>query len=102
MKSERFSIIGRARETVQRLRVEKTTSIALGITFVAAGAVVLAATQYRAFSPVGGGWVAGTVADKDFVVDKDFQYVDETSTELRREAQAELVPPVFTLNALVT
>ena len=42
------------------------------------------------------------VADKDFVVERDFPYVDETATEVRRDAQAELVPPVFTLNALVT
>jgi putative nucleotidyltransferase with HDIG domain len=101
MKSDRFPFIGRARDVIQRLRLEKTTSIAVGVTFLTACAVVLAATQFRAFSPVGGGWLSGTVADKDFVVERDFQYVDETSTEVRREAQAELVPPVFTLNNLV-
>ena len=103
MKSSRFRSVEKAAEIIQRLRLEKWTSIAVAGTFVAACAVVLATTQFRAFSPGGGnGWLAGTVAERDFVVERDFQYVDETATELRREAQAELVPPAFTLNALVT
>ena len=37
----------------------------------------------------------GKVAEKDIVVDRDIEYVDEKATELKREAEALLVPPVF-------
>jgi putative nucleotidyltransferase with HDIG domain len=104
MKSSRSGFLSRAREILQRIRLEKWTTISVACAFVAACAVVLAATLFRAFSAGAGagGWTAGAVAEKDFVVERDFQYVDEAATEQRRDAQADLVPPVFTLNELVT
>jgi hypothetical protein len=104
MKSSRFPSLSRAGELLQRLRLEKWTAVATAGAFVAACVLVLLTTQSKVFSLRGSadGWVAGTVADKDFVVERDFPYVDETSTELKREAQADLVPPVFTLDSVVT
>ena len=70
------------------------------VAFLAALAVVLVTTQFRGL-PLRGrpdGMEPGTVADKDYVVERDFPFVDEKATELRRDAQAKLVPPVFTLN----
>ncbi len=103
MRSSRSGFLRRAGEVMQRVRLEKWTAVSVAGAFVAAFVIVLAATQFRAFTPAGpGGWLAGTVAEKDFVVERDFQFVDEAATEQRREAQAALVPPVFTLNSLVT
>ncbi len=39
----------------------------------------------------------GKVAEKDIVVDRDIEYEDKKATELKREAQELLVPPVFTV-----
>ena len=38
----------------------------------------------------------------DYVIERDYQFVDEHATQLKRDAQEKLVPPVFTLNALVS
>lgn len=40
---------------------------------------------------------AGKVAEKDIVVDRDIEYEDKKATELKREAEALLVEPVFRL-----
>jgi len=63
--------------------------------------VILLATQLRGISDrsSANAWIAGTVATADYVVEQDFQYVDEKATQLRRAAQANLVPPVFAVNA---
>ena len=37
----------------------------------------------------------GKVAEKDIIVDRDIEYIDDKATELKREAQVRLVPPVF-------
>ena len=37
----------------------------------------------------------GKVAEKDIIVDRDIEYKDEKATQLKREAQALLIPPVF-------
>ena len=42
------------------------------------------------------------MAQKDYVVERDFRYVDDKETEARRDAREKLVPPVFGLNALVS
>ncbi len=103
MKNSRFPSVARAAELYQRLRLEKWIAIATAGAFVTACVLVLLTTQSRVFSLRGtDGWLPGSVADKDFVVERDFQYVDETSTELKRDAQADLVPPVFTLDPVVT
>ncbi|HAK47187.1 MAG TPA: metal-dependent phosphohydrolase, partial [Spirochaeta sp.] len=38
---------------------------------------------------------AGKVAEKDIVVERDLEYEDTKATELKKEAQAQLVEPVF-------
>ena len=102
MKNRRPLIVARALEVVRRMRLERWTVIAVGVSFVAALAMILVTTEFQSFSlRVGGSsWNAGMVAEKDFVVEKDYQYVDENATQDRREAQATLVPPVFTLNTV--
>ncbi len=45
---------------------------------------------------------AGQVAEQDFAVNRDLQYVDEAATRLKQEAAGQLVPPVFRLNDEVT
>ena len=103
MKNSRFPSVARAAELIQRLRLEKWTTTAVAGAFVAACVLVLLTTQSRVFTLRGpDSWLPGSVADKDFVVERDFQYVDEASTELKRDVQADLVPPVFTLDPVVT
>jgi cyclic-di-AMP phosphodiesterase PgpH len=104
MKSSRFPLLARTAEIALRIRREKWTAVAVAAAFVASCAVVLLTTQSRVFTLRGAadGWPAGAVADRDYVVERDFPYVDEASTELKRESQADLVPPVFTFNSLVS
>ncbi len=40
----------------------------------------------------------GRVADRDFVVERDVIYTDEQATQLKRQAAATLVPPIFRVN----
>ena len=37
----------------------------------------------------------GKVAEKDIIVDRDIEYIDKNATELKKEAEIELVAPVF-------
>ncbi len=93
---ERLAELGR------RLRVERWTAVAIGVCFVIALLVVLATTEFRSLSSRSGSWSAGMNAPRDYIVERDFSYVDETATQSRRDAQAGLVPPVFDLNAVIT
>ena len=45
---------------------------------------------------------AGKVAEKDIVVERDLEYEDKKATELKREAQALLVEPVFRVAESIT
>ena len=94
------TLIGSAFQT---LRLQKWTAFAVGAAFLAALVVIVASTQLPSISlranPSQYG--AGTVAQKDFVVDRDFSYVDEKATALKRETRERLVPPVFALNEAV-
>ncbi|MBI9105535.1 MAG: HDIG domain-containing protein [Spirochaetales bacterium] len=45
---------------------------------------------------------AGKVAEKDIVVDRDIEYVDDKATKLKREAEALLVEPVFRVTDSIT
>jgi cyclic-di-AMP phosphodiesterase PgpH len=102
MKSRRPSLITRAADMSRRLRLERWTVVAVVACFLATLAIVLATTEYRSLSPRSSAdsWAAGGIAEKDFVVERDFQFVDEKATQARRDAQAGLVPPVFTLSAV--
>ncbi|MCX7038388.1 MAG: HDIG domain-containing protein [Spirochaetes bacterium] len=94
------TLIGSAFQT---LRLQKWTAFAVGAAFLAALGVIVASTQLPSISlranPSQYG--AGTVAQKDFVVDRDFSYVDEKATALKRETRERLVSPVFALNEAV-
>jgi len=45
---------------------------------------------------------AGKVAEKDIVVDRDIEYEDEKATSLKREAEALLVEPVFSVTESIS
>ena len=95
--------VGAAR-LARRLRAEKWTAVSVAVAFFTALAVVLLTTQYGSLSLRSRGSVppVGTVAERDFVVERDFPYVDEKATEMKRDARERLVPPVFTMNDAVT
>ena len=89
---------------LQQLRLQRWTALAVAGGFLVALAVVLVTTQAPSFALHGtsASWQSGTVADMDFVIERDFQYVDDPATQLKKDAQEKLVPPVFMLNPLVT
>jgi cyclic-di-AMP phosphodiesterase PgpH len=89
---------------VQRVRLERWTAIAVGAAFLVALAVVIVTTQFQSFSMRGraSSWEPGEVADTDYVVERNFQYVDEKATQGKREVQERTVPPVFALNTLTS
>ncbi|MGA2977177.1 MAG: HDIG domain-containing metalloprotein [Spirochaetia bacterium] len=102
MKSKRFPFLARAADLGRRLRLERWTVTAVSASFIGALAVILATTEFRslALRAASASWAAGAIAEKDYVVERDFPYVDEKATQLRRDAQANLVPPVFALNVM--
>ncbi len=101
MKNRLLPMPPRAAELLRRLRVERWTLVAVAVAFVVALIIILATTQLHSLAVRGGeSWTAGMVAEKDFVVERDFQYVDENATQMRRDAQARTVPPVYLLNIL--
>ncbi len=101
MKSNRPSLVSRAADVLQQLRLERWTAIAVTAAFVIGLAAILLTTEFRSLGlPSPEAWPAGRTAEKDFVVERDFPYVDESATEARRDAQARLVPPVFELAPL--
>ncbi len=44
----------------------------------------------------------GKVAERDLIVDRDLEYIDSKATELKRQAEALLVEPVFTVSDSIT
>jgi cyclic-di-AMP phosphodiesterase PgpH len=104
MKNSGFSIFARAAGSVRRVRVERWTVLAIGAAFLAAAAIVLVTTLLPsiALRDRTASWEPGAVAQKDYVVERDFRYVDAKETEAQRDAREKLVPPVFGLNALVS
>jgi len=104
MKSDPRLIPARTRDFVRRLGREKWTPLATVVTFLLAVAVVIAVTQTGGiFQPDRLSAVTvGEAAQRDYVVERDFPYVDVRATEIKREARERLVPPVFTLNDAVT
>ena len=104
MKNRQFPFAVRAVKIVQRLRLERWTAVAVAASFVLALAVVLAATQVPALALHArtSSWEAGTVAAGDYVVERDFQFVDQRATQIKGNAQEKLIPPVFSRNALVS
>ena len=104
MKNSGFSIFARAAGSVRRVRVERWTVLAVSAAFLAAAAIVLVTTLLPsiALRDRTASWEPGAVAQKDYVVERDFRYVDAKETEAQRDAREKLVPPVFGHNALVS
>ncbi len=89
---------------VRRLGREKWTTLAVVVVFVVAAAVVLAVTQSGSiFRPDRSSVITvGETATRDYIVERDFPFVDARATQIKREARAKLVPPAFVLNDSVT
>lgn len=104
MRSSRISLFARAAGSAKRVRLERGSLLAVAAAFVTATAIVLATTLLPNITLRGktASWEAGVVAQKDFVVERDFRYVDEKATQARRDAREKMVPPVFGLNAIVS
>jgi putative nucleotidyltransferase with HDIG domain len=95
-------LLSRLAALLEALRLERWTTVAVCVAFLAALALVLVTTQFKGLSLRGrsNGWEPGKVAEKDYVVERDFLFVDERATDLRRDSQERHVPPVFSINAL--
>ncbi len=102
MKSSRLPLVPRVADLVARLRLEGRTVLAVTIAFVVGLAAILFATEFRSLGlPSPDTWTPNRMAGRDYVVERDFVYVDEQATDVRREVQGRLVPPVFVLAPLV-
>jgi putative nucleotidyltransferase with HDIG domain len=83
-----------------RLTTDRLTGAILGITFIAAVAIVLATTQFGSVFPLlrPSDYEIGSVAERDHVVERDILYLDQEATRLKREAAGKLVLPIFRVN----
>jgi putative nucleotidyltransferase with HDIG domain len=94
----------RADEAFHAWRLERRTAVLIGCAYLLALAIVLLSTQFAGFSfrinPAD--WEGGKVAKADFVVDRNFPFIDEKATQLKREAREKVVAPVFRLNDAVS
>ncbi len=98
MKNSRLQFVPRAVDLIQRLRLERWTVLAVTLAFIVGLAAILLATEFRSLGlPSPDTWTPGRVAERDYVVERDFLFVNERATDSRREAQERLVPPVFAL-----
>jgi putative nucleotidyltransferase with HDIG domain len=91
------------RQRVQRAE-ERWTLAAVGVSFLISLAIVLVSTQFGSlFNSIRpGDYEVGSVAERDFVVERDIVYVDEEATRLKREAAGKLVAPIFRVNENIT
>ncbi len=83
-----------------RLSADRLTGAILGITFIVALAIVLVTTQFGSVFPLlrPSDYEIGSVAERDYVVERDILYLDQEATRLKREAAGKLVPPIFRVN----
>ena len=86
------------------MRKHRWTIIVLSLSFTVSLLIVLFTIQLGSFffQTKADEFFVGTVAKKDFIVERDFDFVDEQATALREEAVAGLVPPVFQVNEEIT
>jgi len=75
-----------------RLTKDRLTGAVLGITLLAAVAIVLVTTQFGSVFPLlrPSDYEIGSVAERDYVVERDILYLDEEATRLKREAAGKL------------
>jgi putative nucleotidyltransferase with HDIG domain len=83
-----------------RLATDRLTGAILGITFIVAVAIVLVTTQFGSVFPLlrASDYEMGSVAERDYVVERDILYLDQEATRLKREAAGKLVLPIFRVN----
>ena len=83
-----------------RLAADRLTGAILGITFILAVAIVLITTQFGSvfFLLRASDYEIGSVAERDYVVERDILYLDQEATRLKREAAGKLVLPIFRVN----
>ena len=83
-----------------RLAADRLTGAILGITFIVAVAIVLVTTQFGSVFPLlrPSEYEIGSVAERDYVVERDILYLDQEATRLKREAAGKLVMPIFRVN----
>jgi len=83
-----------------RLAADRLTGVILGITFIVAVAIVLVTTQFGSVFPLlrPSEYEIGSVAERDYVVERDILYLDQEATRLKREAAGKLVMPIFRVN----
>jgi len=83
-----------------RLAADRLTGAILGITFILAVAIVLITTQFGSvfFLLRASDYEIGSVAERDYVVERDILYLDQEVTRLKREAAGKLVLPIFRVN----
>jgi len=83
-----------------RLAADRLTGAILGITFILAVAIVLITTQFGSVFYLlrASDYEIGSVAGRDYVVERDILYLDQEATRLKREAAGKLVLPIFRVN----
>jgi putative nucleotidyltransferase with HDIG domain len=83
-----------------RLATDRLTGAVLGITFIVAVAIVLVMTQFGNVFPLlrASDYEIGSVAERDYAVERDILYLDQEATRLKREAAGKLVLPIFRVN----
>jgi putative nucleotidyltransferase with HDIG domain len=76
----------------------------VGGSYLVTLAIVLVSTQFGSLinSIRPSDYEAGSVAERDFVVEKDIVYEDVEATRLKREAAGKLVLPIFRVNENIT
>ncbi len=84
----------------KRLAADRFKAAALAITVIAAMVIVLFTTQFGSVLPLlrVTNYQIGSVAERDYVVERDMLYLDEEATRLKMEAAGKLVLPVFRVN----
>ncbi len=83
-----------------RLARHRFSAIILIPCFLVAAAIILVSTQFGSFFPIprAADYETGSVAERDYVVERDILYTDEEATRLKREAAGKLVLPIFRVN----
>jgi hypothetical protein len=78
--------------------------LVMGGCFLLSLLIILIFTQFGTLftSVYPANFQVGQVAEQDFVVNRDLQYVDAAATRLKQDAAQKLVSPVFQLNEEVT
>lgn len=59
---------------------------------------IIIITQHAILFPRDIQYKLGAAAPEDFIVDRNFTFIDEVKTEKKREERSQMIPPVFYLN----